>query len=115
MSLPPAVKVNRIELGGERWTYLLHRSAPEFAAEVAIRCRALEPDDARENAKRAFRIAQAQGYLNAGELTTAIDILAGWEAAEPGHKSAVLIAVIEISGGRNRDNELRVLTRKEYC
>lgn len=115
MSLPPAVRVDRIALGGERWAYLLHRSPVEFAAQVAVRCRSLEPAPARENAKRAFRIAQAQGYLNAKEMMTAIDTLASWEAAEPGHKAAVLIAVIEIGGGLNRDNELRVLARKEYC
>ncbi len=112
--LPPAVKVNRLELGAQRWAHMLHKKPIEFAAAMAEKVRIFDDAPSRENAKSAFRIAQAAGTINAHEMMTAIDTLAVWEGAEPGAKCAVMVAMIEISGGRNKDNELRVFSRKEY-
>ncbi len=113
--LPPAVKVDRIEFGAQRWALLLHNMPVQFAASMAEKTRIFDDGPARENAKSAFRLAQVGGTINAHEMMTAIDTLATWEGAEPGAKCAVLIAIIEISGSRNDDNELRVLARKEYA
>jgi hypothetical protein len=114
-SLPPAPKIDRIALGAERWARLIHAMPPEFAAAMATHVSRFDDGSARENAKSTFRVSQAAGMVNAREMITAIDTLATWEGAEPGHKCAVLVAIVEISGGRNKDDALRVLARKEYA
>jgi len=88
---------------------------PEFAAQMTVKVALFDDGQSRENAKQAFRIAQAGGMMNGRELITALDTLSSWSGAEPGAKCSVLIAMIEVSGGRNEKNELRVLARKEYC
>lgn len=81
---------------------------------MTVKVALFDDGQSRENAKQAFRIAQAGGMMNGRELISAIDTLNVWGGAEPGAKCAVLVALIEISGGRNKRNDLRVLARKEY-
>lgn len=101
-------------LGAARWAALIHKMPPTFAAQMTQKVTLFDDAQSRENAKQTFRIAQAGGMMNGRELITAIDTLNSWAAAEPGAKCAVLVAMIEVSGGCNKDNALRVLAREEY-
>ena len=117
MTLPEAPKapIDRISLGSGRWVLLIHRRPAAFAAGCATMAARFDPEDARENAKRVFRIAQANGYMNARELITALDTLSVWERAEPAAKMAIVVALAEIGkGGPIDDDMARVLSAKRW-
>ena len=117
MTLPeaPNVPIDRISLGSGRWTELLHRRPPTFAAACSKMAATFDDPGARENAKRVFRIAQANGYMNGRELITSIDVLNTWGGAEPSAKMAIVVALAEIGKGDPIDDDLaRVLSAKRW-
>lgn len=117
MTLPeaPKVPIDRISLGTGRWVILIYRRPATFAAACSEMAAKLDPEPARENAKRVMRVAQAAGYMNGRELITAIDILSTWEGAEPAAKMAIVVALAECGrGGPIDDDAARVLSAKRW-
>lgn len=117
MKLPqaPRTPLDRIAFAAHRWTETIHKRDAGFAAACAEIAARFDSPDARENAKRVLRLAQAKGYLNGRELITSCDTLTIWEGAEPGHKMAVCVALTEIGGGKAiNDVKLRTLTHPLY-
>ena len=111
----PRTTLDRVALGVQRWTALLYNRQPTFAAECSQLAARFDSAEAQENAKRAIRIAQANGYMNGPELITAIDILTTWEGAEPAAKMTVVVLLAEIGGGEPIAlDEARVLTGRRW-
>ena len=117
MTLPPAPRttINRITEGATHWAILITKRDTTFAAECSRLAAKFDTPEAQENAKRAIRITQANGYMNSHELITAIDVLNTWDGSEPGAKMAVVVALTEIGGGKAIDDDrARVLTQSMY-
>ena len=111
---PPQPPIDRVALGAQRWTLLLHKRDATFAAACAGFKSRFDAQMPRENAKRAIRVTQANGYMNGRELITALDILTHWDEAEPGAQMAIIILVTEIGGASQREDDARVLTGKRW-
>lgn len=117
MTLPPAPKapMDRITLGTHRWAQLIHTRDATFAAACAELASRFDGTDARENAKRVLRIAQAHDAINPRELITGCDILSGWGGMEPAAKMAMVVVLAEIGGNDAIDEDVaRVLSARRW-